>query len=148
MALQPINLTESETKTIAAETFQQETPWQDNAQFEVTNYKFVKFKLNDGTTSQPKLALITTIGELYLSTLLRIKYDKDMTPRRSDGNLVNIVKSAASKPNQTNSQVLDAIVKQCKGKTFICKTNHFIGYNGDKLMPRHTYTFNEIKKES
>lgn len=111
-----------ETKTADASTSikRGNSPFQQNVQFDVTGSSYQKAEIDGKVEKDAFLnpVLNTSVGSLFLSTILRSRVKSDGTVLTPDGTFNKFCREQISKFN-TNGEILKAIVDGCKDKKII-----------------------------
>ncbi len=103
------------------------SPFQDGTTFKVTGYDFVS-KIEDGvkdaTTAFPVLK--TTIGDLFLSSILRPRVTIDGKKAESKGDATDAIKKCiAENRDKTDGEILEIIVKELKDHEIVVKRTEY-----------------------
>ena len=114
--------TENETNAANASTSikQGNSPFQHNVQFTISNFSYEKAEVDGKVDKDAYLnpVLITSVGSLFLSTVLRSRVKDDGSVLTADGTFNKFCREQSSKYN-TNGEILKAIVDGCKDKKII-----------------------------
>lgn len=126
--------TENETNTANASTSikQGNSPFQHNVQFTISKFSYEKAEVDGKVDKDAYLnpVLKTSVGNLFLSTILRSRVDfegKILTP---DGTFNKFCREQISKYS-TNGEILKAIVDGCKDKKIIVTRTPFASISKD-----------------
>lgn len=93
------------------------SPFVNGVTFEVNGFGYKEAKTNDGKTTSPSPILETTIGDLFLTMIMRSKVNSDGEILEPDGTFNKFVKDTIAKnSNKNNGEILSAIVDECKNK--------------------------------
>lgn len=108
------------------------SPFQHNVKFTVTDFDF-KVAQEDGVTKKDARlcpVLVTSIGDLFVSTITRSRVDADGNVLTPDGTFNTFVsETIAENSAKTVGETLTAIVEGCKGKTLIVERVPYIALN-------------------
>ena len=114
--------TENETNTANASTSikQGNSPFQHNVQFTVSGFSYEKAEVDGKVDKDAYLnpVLVTSVGNLFLSTVLRSRVNFEGKVLTPDGTFNKFCREQISKYN-TNGEILKAIVDGCKDKKII-----------------------------
>lgn len=110
------------------------SPFQDNVTFNVTGYTHI-LPMNDGKVSKdarPNPVLKTTIGNLFVSMLIREKVTFDKTFVKPNGTFNNKVRDIIKdNPGKNNDAILKAIVDAVKDKELVCTRVPYVARTQD-----------------
>lgn len=104
------------------------SPFIDEAEFEVTEYTFVQKEENGVVDPKSKATpvLITTIGNLFLRMLTRRKIAADGSIKEPNGTFnIAVRECIAHNSGKSDGEILTAIIKLCKGKKLAVKRTAF-----------------------
>ena len=126
--------TESETNTANASTSikQGNSPFQHNVQFTVSGFSYEKAEVDGKVDKDAYLnpVLVTSIGSLFLSTILRSRVTFDGSVLTPDGTFNKFCREQISKYS-TNGEILQAIVDGCKDKKIVVTRTPFATISKD-----------------
>ena len=96
------------------------SPFQHNVQFTISDHSYRKAEIDGKVAKDAYLnpVLITNIGDLFLSTVLRSRVKSDGTVITPDGTFNKFCREQIATHN-TNGEILQAIVDGCKGKKIV-----------------------------
>ena len=125
------NITFTESKRVGAgsELFTGVSPWQDQVKFRVTGSAYRAREGHENEDSLP--VLTTTIGDLFLSTLLRARVDEKGKRLVPNGSLNRKLVEIAGTGTKTKKEVLDALVVACEGHDILVRRVDYVGARGD-----------------
>lgn len=108
------------------------SPFQDKVVFRVTGYSFRKAEIDGKVDKDAFLnpVLETTIGDLFLSTILRGRITADGTVLIPSGTFNLFVKEQIA-AHRTNGEILKAIVDGCENKDLIVRRTPYAGVTKD-----------------
>ena len=121
--------TESKRVGAGSELFTGVSPWQDQVRFRVTGSTFKAREGHETEDSFP--ALTTTIGDLFLSALLRPRVDEKGKKLVPNGSLNRKLVEIARVGPKTRKEVLDALVDACEGHDILVRRLDYVGARGD-----------------
>jgi hypothetical protein len=112
---------------------QGQSPFQHNVKFTVNDFGYRFAKKDDGTTSKnASPVLVTSIGDLFISTLTRPRINSKGKIMPFTGTFnVDITKTIAKMHDKNNGEILQAIVDLCKGKTLIVNRTPYVALTKD-----------------
>ena len=126
--------TENETNVANASTSikQGNSPFQHNVQFTVSGFSYEKAEVDGKVDKDTYLnpVLITSVGSLFLSTVLRSRVKDDGSVLTPDGTFNKFCREQISKYN-TNGEILKAIVDGCKDKKIVVNRIPFAAISKD-----------------
>lgn len=126
--------TENETNTANASTSikQGNSPFQHNVVFTISKFSYEKAEIDGKVDKDAYLnpVLKTSVGNLFLSTVLRSRVDFDGKVLTPDGTFNKFCREQISKYN-TNGEILKAIVDECKDKKIIVTRTPFASISKD-----------------
>lgn len=94
------------------------------------NWTFAEIEFNGKKNGYPVL-ITNTNQPFYVSSLFKVKLDKDGKPHSASGSAVEAMKQAAlSVTNNTNEAVMDAVFKAVKGKKVHYSKDYFLTDKG------------------
>lgn len=125
------NITFTESKRVGAgsELFQGVSPWQDGVKFRITGSAYRSREGHENEDALP--VLVTTIGDLFLSTLLRSRVDDKGQRLVPNGTLNQKLVEVAGTGSKTKKEVLDAMLAATAGKDILTKRKDYVGMRGD-----------------
>lgn len=96
------------------------SPFQHNVQFTVSGFSYEKAEMDGKVSKDAYLnpVLTTSVGSLFLSTVLRSRVKADGTVVTPDGTFNKFCREQIAKHN-TNGEILQAIVDGCKDKKVV-----------------------------
>lgn len=96
------------------------SPFQHNVQFTITDHSYRKAEMDGKVAKDAYLnpVLVTSIGDLFLSTVLRSRVKSDGTVITPDGTFNKFCREQIAAHN-TNGEILQAIVDDCKDKKVV-----------------------------
>ncbi len=128
----PVNDAQKENAKKSNSIAKSQSPFQHNLPFTVSGYDFVVAEI-DGKVKENSYAnpvLLTSVGNLFLSMLLKSKVDADGKILEPKGSFNLFVKETIAKMNdKSNAEILQAIVDGCKDKTLIVNRVPYILLN-------------------
>lgn len=126
--------TENETNAANASTSikQGNSPFQHNVQFTISGFSYEKVEIDGKVDKDAYLnpVLVTSVGNLFLSTILRSRIKDDGSVLTPDGTFNKFCREQISKHN-TNGEILKAIVDGCKDKKIIVSRIPFAAISKD-----------------
>lgn len=129
-----VTATENETKTANDSTSikQGNSPFQHNVLFTVSKFSYEKAEVDGKVDKDAYLnpVLVTSVGSLFLSTVLRSRVAFDGSVLTPDGTFNKFCREQISKYN-TNGEILQAIVDGCKDKKIIVTRTPFAAISKD-----------------
>lgn len=102
--------------------------WQHGATFTITGSAYRSREGKEGEDAFPVLE--TSVGDLFVSTLLRDRINDKGERLTPNGTLNQKVREIAS-PTKTNKEVLDGILAATNGKTIVVRRKDYVGMRGD-----------------
>ena len=125
---------ESETNTANASTSikQGNSPFQHNVQFTISGFSYEKAEVDGKVDKDAYLnpVLVTSVGSLFLSTVLRSRVKDDGSVLTPNGTFNKFCREQISKYN-TNGEILKAIVDGCKDKKIVVNRIPFAAISKD-----------------
>lgn len=125
MALTGFKPVNDDAKAVANKSFtisMGSSPFQDNVEFTVSDYDYRQAE-NDGKVDKDAYmnpVLVTSVGDLFLSTIVKAKVKADGTIIAPSGTFNVFVKNTiASMSGKSNGEILKEIVKGCAGKVLL-----------------------------
>ena len=96
------------------------SPFQHNVQFTISGFSYEKAEMDGKVSKDAYLnpVLTTSVGSLFLSTVLRSRVKADGTVVTPDGTFNKFCREQIAKHN-TNGEILQAIVDGCKDKKVV-----------------------------
>ena len=126
--------TESETNTANASTSikQGNSPFQNNVQFTISGFSYEKAEVDGKVDKDAYLnpVLVTSVGSLFLSTVLRSRVKDDGSVLTPNGTFNKFCREQISKYN-TNGEILKAIVDGCEDKKIVVNRIPFAAISKD-----------------
>lgn len=126
--------TENETNAANASTSikQGNSPFQHNVQFTISKFSYEKAEVDGKVDKDAYLnpVLITSVGSLFLSTVLRSRVKDDGSVLTPDGTFNKFCREQISKYN-TNGEILKAIVDGSEDKKIVVNRIPFASISKD-----------------
>lgn len=98
------------------------SPFQHNVVFTVSGFSYEKAEVDGKVAADANLnpVLVTSVGSLFLNTLVRGRVNADGKVVEPNGTFNNDVRATiAANASKTNGEILQAIVNLCVGKRLI-----------------------------
>ena len=108
------------------------SPFQHNVQFTVSKFSYEKAEVDGKVDKDAYLnpVLVTSVGSLFLSTVLRSRVKDDGSILTPDGTFNKFCREQISK-HSTNGEILQAIVDGCKDKKIVVTRTPFATISKD-----------------
>lgn len=125
------------------------SPFLDGVVLTISDFGFRVAEIDGKVAKDARVlpVLVTSVGDLFISMLIRSKVDKDGNILETSGDLNELVKSKiAELRGKTDGEILSAIVGECKGKKFVVKRQNFAALTKDgRQYPTSLININEVK---
>lgn len=109
------------------------SPFQDGVVFQITETTW-KNPLVDGKVDEAHVSpvLVTTVGDLFLRSLLRDKVDVDNKPMHQRGTLIDFVRQTVNaSAGKSDGEILSVILEGCKGRSIITTRVPYVAKSRD-----------------
>ena len=108
------------------------SPFQHNVQFTISKFSYEKAEVDGKVDKDAYLnpVLVTSVGSLFLSTVLRSRVKDDGSVLTPDGTFNKFCREQISKYS-TNGEILQAIVDGCKDKKIVVTRTPFATISKD-----------------
>ena len=111
------------------------SPFQNKVTFKVTSFTYKQAE-NDGKVDADAMVnpvLTTTVGDMFLSMILKAKVDADGKILEPNGTFNQFIKDTISKNNgKSNGEILNAIVDGCKDKEVVVSRQPYSAISKDR----------------
>lgn len=111
---------EVQTANVSTSIKRGNSPFQHNVQFTISGFSYEKAEMDGKVSKDAYLnpVLTTSVGSLFLSTVLRSRVKADGTVVTPDGTFNKFCREQIAVHN-TNGEILQAIVDGCKDKKVV-----------------------------
>lgn len=120
----PASQAETESANMSNSLSSGTSPFQQGVVFTITGYRYECLQVNgkDKSDAKPQPVLVTSVGSLFVKSLLRSVVKDDGSILEHNGTFNTFVKGVLANPankDKNDGQILQLIVDDCKDKQFI-----------------------------